>query len=456
MRRYWLSIDLLSSQFNLTALALAVLIGVITAISPAVGVLFVPVLAYSIYAFTKPMINAYVVIVAIVLTSGMARGALIPALIPNELVLAGVTALCLPYILTARLRAGQASVEVLVASGVLIAGTIAIPLLAFWIRGLPVEPHELFTLLAPCQYLLLFIIFKYLPRTERDRRQIIWLMLFMSCFVAIVGLLQALGIGIVQDTLARWYPSGQLNVASQFGRITSLLAAWNALGTFMMVNLLLARAYLLPEVQVRNRRALYLMMALLFVCMVASGSYASIIGLVLGLLIIESYDKRRRFKRLLAAAVIAVLAYVILQPLISERFAYQSRGESVVPETLSFRFEIWNDVFLPLLRDHWLWGVRPSIPLDSDWQWAESQYLLLVYRGGVFALVGHLAWVGMILIWLRRVITRSTGGAHAAAIAGSTALIALSVMAFTNEVFTFSGVNDFIWILWGVAANSDF
>ena len=237
--------------------------------------------------------------------------------------------------------------------------------------------------------------------------------------------------------------------------MTSLLGAWNALGTFLMVNLLVARALLLRCSGETHKRLLLALSAVLVACMLASGSFASAIGLAIGFLIIEAFDERFHIEYLVFFTLAILLTYAVFEPLISERLAYQSRNDSIIPETLTFRFQVWGEVFLPVLRENWLWGVQPEIPSSAGWQWAENHYLFLLYRGGAFALLGHLVWIGLTLKWLFTRIRGSAGIGRTVAVSAMTILVALTIMGLTNEVFTFSGVNEYVWILLGLTASHE-
>lgn len=437
------------------AIGLALLLGVIVAIAPLAAVGLLLALGYILYALKKPIINVYVVIAATVLTSGMARGALIPMLIPNEPILLGAAALALPYILLTLWRSARLPRTLLFAILALIVGTVIIPLTADYLRGFDLGISTIFNLAAPLQYVLLFMLCKYLVQTDAERRRVVWLLIGMSLIVAAVGLLQALRVNFVLQLLTHWYPSDQTTTALSLGRVTSLLSAWNALGAFLMVNLLIARTLLLRSAGETHKRLLLLICAVIIACMLASGSFASAIGLAIGFLMIEAYDERFHVDYLVFFALAILVTYLVLGPLISERLAYQSRNDSVVPETLTFRFQVWGEVFLPALQNHILWGVQPEIPSTAGWQWAENHYLFLLYRGGIFAVLGHLAWVALTLKWLFGFIRRNTGISRSIAISAATILVVLSIMGLTNEVFTFSGVNEYVWILLGIAAGSE-
>ena len=433
----------------------AALIGATTAVSPLLGIGFVVGIIYGMFALSYPMLNGYIVIIGIALSSGMERGGLIPLLIPNELVLAASMGLAAPYILTVRWNQISLSGGMVITIIIFLSGTIFLPIIIHKLRGVPIGFADIFSLLSPAQYVLLYFLFKYLPRDETDRRHLVWMLLFMSLIIAIVGLLQAANFEPVWEFLTKWYPSSHLAEAGEYRRVTSLLSAWNSLGTFLMLNLLVVRSLHATETVTMNRTLLGIFSFIFLICMVASGSYASIGGLVLGVLILETLDKRLSLRFLVMMTIGGLISYVLLEPLITARAAFQEQGDTLVPQTLRFRFTVWAEIYLPLIRRNWLWGIQPIIPETSAWRWAENHYLYVLYRGGTVALGAHIIWITGTLVWLRGMFHKKKGIVRSLSATSIAILIVLSIMAMTNEVFAFSGVIDYLWIFLGIAASDE-
>jgi predicted membrane channel-forming protein YqfA (hemolysin III family) len=87
------------------------------------------------------------------------------------------------------------------------------------------------------------------------------------------------------------------------------------------------------------------------------------------------------------------------------------------------------------------------------WAFAESEYINLLFRSGLVSLMAHLGWVGIMLAWLRREIRVNHDTARKLAVFMFVMLITLSIMAFTNAVFTYSGTIDYLWIVLGLFVN---
>ncbi len=438
----------------------AVAVGLLTAISPWTG--FVVGLGAIILAvaLVQPIILGYLIIAAIALLSGTERGRLVPLLEPNEVSL--ILSVYIVFLVAVarrrpRVRFSGYSIR---AFTVLIGGTVFIPIVAYLLQDTRLTYSNAFKLLSPLQYFLLFWLFSTLPEGERDRRRLIRWMLACGSVVAIVGILQGLGVGFVIRILENWYASSHEAMAASAGRVTSLLGAWNSLGIFMMINILMGWAILPEIVRTGARTILIVIMALCAVCLVASGSYAGILGLMMGILLIEALARRRRRSVPILIATFAMIGIAlivfqpILQPLVDKRLAYQYQDGGIVPQTMLYRIMVWRQIFIPAIIEHFPWAVYPTVPSSYAWGYEESQYISLLFRTGLSGLLGHLAWVGITISWLYRTRRQSSGFTNMMITAALTIIILLSIAGLTNEVFSFAGSADYLWIMLALIANS--
>jgi len=437
----------------------AVLVGLgiagLCLISPLLGFGAIVGVGFFILALTKPVFMCYVIIPAIILTVGMPRGKLIPLLLPNEAVLALSAALALVVVLVRRRESQPIPLKVIVALAILLIGSSFLPILTYLWRRYPLGVRDLFSLISPAKFILLFWVFTALPETEQDRRRLVQWLLLWGSVMSIVGLLQAGNLGFVTNLLKQWYPTDHTEQAANLGRVTSLLGAWNALGTFLMVNVLLAIALM----AIKHRRLYQINMLIALglggACLLASGSFASAGGLVAGIVIAKFAD-RRGVRVLLYLLLGLFVAAVILSPILSTRLAYQFRNSNEsggVPETMSYRLEVWSKFYIPIISKNLLTGVEPTM-VNVTWQWAESQYIYLLFRSGVISLLAHLAWVTILTSWLYQKIRSGGEFAKPLAVTLFALFIVLSVMGFTNEVFTLSGANEYLWIMLGLLVKS--
>jgi hypothetical protein len=249
-------------------------------------------------------------------------------------------------------------------------------------------------------------------------------------------------------------------MAARAGRITSLLGSWNGLGIFMMAIILISWAVWFEVKQITGRLLLAGVMALSGVCLVASGSFAGLIGLVVGTFLLQILGqwKARSLLVLLIGLVGVIIAiilfYPLLQSLMEKRMAYQFGYGGLIPHTLLYRFKVWHEIFIPAIQEHFPLPVYPTVPSYYRWQFEESQYVLLLFRTGLAGFLGYLTWIGITIGWLYRRYRRSEGFTKAIVAAALTLIGVLLIAGFTNEVFSFAGTIDYLWITLALVANS--
>lgn len=453
----------------LAAGLVGLVLGTLCVMSPLLGLIAVLGTAFCLLALEKPVVLGYTLIAVITLTGGMQRGRLIPILTPNEIFLVLAVAMVLPIFLLSKQRRGD-SKAVLGAFVILVIGTVLVPTIDFLMRGVTLDIDNAFKLMGPVQYFLLFWIFTLIATSEADSRRLVLWMLICGAIVGVVGLLQAARVGPVISVLNNWFSSIHLGASleSEAGRITSLLGAWNALGMFMMTCVILAWA-ILPAVNGRYEWIIVVSSMLLCgLCLIASGSFAGNLGMAAGVALLVLMT--RRVQKMLPVLILIVLAITLffllaqsfLRPLVEERIAFQYEGgDSLVPQTLAYRFDVWRDVFMPPIRAHFPRPVYPIVPPDYAWLYEESQYVMLLFRTGLAGFVGHLLWFAIIVFWLSRRVQqdnerRQAENAFTRALAPGvlTLVLVLSVAGFTNAVFNYSGSIDYMWIMFALVASS--
>ncbi len=439
--------------FLILALLVAVILGITSMISPIIGLGIALCLLCLVIAVIDPPILGYVVIAGTAFTSGMERGRLIPLLIPNEAILFLSVALSIPYIMLKRVQNKPVPGPIGTSQVILVLGTAIIPLFAFYFRGVQLSISEIIKLLSPIQYLALFWMFFYLPENNAERKNILHWLWICGAVVALIGILQAAGIKPIPAILARWYPSVHEEVATSLRRVTSLMSVWNGLGTFLLINALIIIRLFKDETDYRTRVYLIIGGILCLGCMIASNTYAPMLGLLISLFIFAYLEKGGLQEIGLVFLALAIVA-IPFQSSILYRINFQFSGNSsLLPRSLLYRIKVWREVFWPVVKETWLWGYRPSLAALS-WQYSENQYLTLILRGGMVALTAHIAWLIITLAWLKNVALKGAEITRSIAIILIASLVVLSLMGLTNEVFTFSGTIEYVWIMLGLAAGS--
>jgi hypothetical protein len=375
----------------------------------------------------------------------------VPLFVPNEPVLIGSAGLAFFFIMV-RQGAPLIARPVLLAMIVYVLGTALVPLVAYRLRGYPLPINVIFSLIAPIQYIIVAVLFFYIPQHDRERMRLLQFMILCGSGVAIIGLLQAFGFGPIVTLLTSYYSSDQFLNAADVGRVTSVFGSWNTLGNYLMTVIIFIMA-----LHGHVKRRLYLANMLISLglcgaCLLASGSFASLGGMVAGIFLIKVFD-RANLKILIAVMLAMAIGFIALQGLVSERLEYQFGGnnDSIIPQTLAYRFEVWTKIYLPIISRNLWWGWAPTFESVS-WGWAESQYFFLLFRSGLVSLIAHLVYVGLLIGWAWSNIKTPDGLKRRMSIGLFVMLSLLSVMGFTNEVFTSSGTVEYLWLAIGMFA----
>lgn len=446
------------------ALILGTMIGSTSLVGPWLSIIVALGIVLLFYCIVRPIALCFLLIAAVVLTSGMQRGAIAPLLKPNELafLMAGATVLAVSLIdVQFRPRGlGYFGFSILLLG----VGTVLIPLASYLLRKIELSAKDLLTLAAPLQYFLIFWVFSSIPKSHKDLYKLMSWMVIAGSLVAVIGLLQAANLGFVQYLLDRYYPSSHGDVAADVGRVTSLLGAWNATGIFLMTAALVAWGLLKDAVSRRDKSIMLFCLATTILALVATGSFTGIITLVVGIVLLSLLQRRgtQLLPMLLLCLLVIVAAGVLLQPilipLIEQRFEYQFSGtqgqEGWIPQTLSFRFRIWSEFFWPAIRNNLIWGVRPTIPSGFGWHAPESQYIFLLFSFGMAGLASWIVWWFGSAAWALKKGHDQTGLKRSICNCTVTLLVVMVLAGFTNAVFTFAGSIDYLWMLLGLTAST--
>jgi hypothetical protein len=457
-----------SSQWYQVGLALVVGggLGLLIAISPmaAFGLLLAGGIAMA--AVLQPISLAHLIIIVTVLTSGMERGRIVPLLRLNELALVASIGLLIIVLLANRDRQLEFRPLVigLFAFAFLFLGTTFLPIVIYAARGTQFGVSNVLVLASTLQYVLLFIIFTVLPKDNSERLGLLVTMLVSATIVAGVGLLQAVQFGPVVSLIHQWYPSNHEADALAANRVTSLIGAWNALGMLLMTSLLIGWVSLNHGKRPAMRLLIIACMTLCAGCLIASGSFAGSLTLLVGLFLIEVLAGRasKLGSKLLWIITIftpiLLVLWPVISPLLEARMSYQYDRQGwtsgILPATLTYRFWVWTDVFWPQIRQNWLWGSYLDVPHWLDWQYEESQYVMLLFRYGAVGLAFFSIWLTIMLLWLYHQVSRRDGLAKDIAVTAFTFLILMSIAGLTNAVMSYSGAADYMWILFGLVASS--
>ncbi|MGY1642848.1 hypothetical protein ACI782_17215 [Geodermatophilus sp. SYSU D00703] len=424
-----------------TVLVAACAAGLAVAYQPLLALGACAVAGLATLVWVRPATAAYLLIGVTPLVVGIDRGVVLPLLRPHEGLLAvfGAT-LAARWLL--RLRSGQVqrlrmdAVEVAI---LLMAVTNSVlPLAMMVVRGREISGDDLSYSLVLWKLAAFYLVVRASVRSDREVRTCLVVAVAAGCVVALIGILQSLGLFGVRGFLATYY--SEVGVSSE-ARGGSTLTLPAATADLMIMNLAIVTALWL-----RDRRFTVLSGAAagLFVFgTLAAGQFASILGLVVGMVALALATAR--FALLGIFGVFAAGGAVAVWPVIAVRLEGFSLA-SGMPESWLARLHNLRTYFWPELFSHGnvLLGVRPSarVPAPtqfSGWVWIESGHTWLLWGGGIPLLASYVffTYVAAARAW---VVARSRPDAvGAAATAAFVGVVVVTVLMVFDPHVTYRG-----------------
>jgi hypothetical protein len=438
------------------ALLGAAAVATASALFPLQALIALPVLVIIACVWKWPALAAYLVIAITPLTAGINRGAALPVLRPHE-ALAFLVGIALASRGLAQLRTGQLPRlrlgRVELSMLLLAVCSSLLPLWQMTVRQRPISNDDFLYTVVLWKYLGLYALIRMSVRTDRQIWRCLWISVAAASVVAVLAILQSLGLFGVPRILATYYaPFGYTNAFAARGSSTLGLPA--ATADLMIFNLAIVSGL---WVRSRGRRGLLAAAAGLFVLATLSAAeFSSAIGLVVAVVAIAVITNSAR---LLAVFVPAgVIASQLLQPVFAARFSgFQT--VSGLPVSWIGRWENLRAYYLPLLFSHWnlLLGVRPSARIavasqGTGFVWIESGYVWLLWGGGLPFLA---AFVFFVLATAKRGWNAAHDNLGAAGVAGIASFVAITVTAVLmvfDPHLTYRGSADLMFVLIALAA----
>src|SRR5690554_1313004 len=139
---------------------------------------------------------------------------------------------------------------------------------------------------------MLYVIFYYALAIDQERRNIDYDILKCDPVDTIFRIQHTAEVAFVSRFQRTYYVSRHLCQAEEYGRVTSIVAGWNVFGILMMICLLLVRSLYMTGIRHSRmgRIIIWTSAGLCAAALLASGSFAGIIGLGIGLLVIGRFD----------------------------------------------------------------------------------------------------------------------------------------------------------------------
>ncbi|SFL88377.1 hypothetical protein [Geodermatophilus ruber] len=437
-----------------TVLVAAGAAGLVVAYQPLLVLGACAVTGLAALVWVRPATAAYLLVGVTPLVVGIDRGVVLPLLRPHEGLLAvfGAT-LAARWLI--RLRSGQVqrlrmdAVEVAI---LLMAVTNSVlPLAMMVVRGREISGDDLSYSLVMWKLAAFYLIVRGSVRSDREVRTCLIVSVAAACIVAVIGILQGLDLFGVRGFLAVYY--SEVGVSSE-ARGGSTLTLPAATADLMILNLAIVTGLWLRD---RRFTALSSAAAGLFVFgTLAAGQFASILGLVVGMVALALVTAR--FALLGVFGLFAAGGAVVVWPVIAVRLEGFSLA-SGLPESWLARLHNLHAYFWPELFSHGnvLLGVRPSarVPAPtqfSGWVWIESGYTWLLWGGGIPLLAGFvfLVYAAAARTWA---VARSRDDAvGAAATAAFVGVVVVTVLMVFDPHVTYRGSAEELFALLALTA----
>lgn len=399
----------------------------------------------------RPLIGCAVLALTVPLTAGLARGAAIPMLRPDEAILGVVlVGVAVHRVRTRSLRpVGGLDLAV----GGYAVGSVAIPWAVLTFTRYPSGLETWLTVLSPAFFFAVYYIFSRSVLTGVALKVVINSAMVAGVIVCGVAVAEVVNLPGVRSFVEANYPAPGL---SSF-RPGSTLGQYSAVGAFGALIYLLGLAIAAVRQPGFPGLWLALVMAAGALGVVVSQAWAPLAVLPVITLVIVLYARRTPPEMAIAAGV-GLVGLVYLWPLIGARFAVQvvtTAQGFAIPESLPMRVRYWNEFVIPALSNHaWLGTgtvIPSSVPAPVS-QFVDNEYLWAAFRAGlpgVALLVGMLLSIGAVALSVRSNTDSSRRALGAAALAG---VVMLALLGATAQYVVFPGLSLEIAMLVGALA----
>jgi hypothetical protein len=346
---------------------------------------------------------------------------------------------------------------------VLFVSGIVIPFLVANWRGQRITTENMNVLVGPIRFYMIYLAGRAVITSREHVRAVIHCMLGVSVVIAFLAICQKYGLLGVPDFLATYFMDDGVRAyvysawrnPDLFRASSVFNGSWNTLGSYMAFTLLIAIFYGETVRTTRGFLAVCLVVALCGIALILSGNVASTSALVGGI-ILGSLFLRRLPRTVIPLILGAILAGIFFSEFVFLRFMQQfgSTQDTVLASSFSDRIDLWVNEFLPAPRGYEILGVGPELPDSVWWGTEESQYLFLLYKGGIIYLMGYVLWAALSIAMAVVVLKHHDQLARMLALSTMLIVIGLLYMGISNAYATYSGPMSSLWLLFVLVSST--
>jgi hypothetical protein len=436
----------------MAAALLAALAAVPFILAPKLTVAAAVALALIVAVMLRPALAAYLLVSVPLLTAGMQRGGVVPVLRPSEALTVLVGAALLARGLVRAVTHGRPTIRFTRIDAALLLFVVTgslLPLLWMGARQKPITSDDVLYALGLWRIYAVFLIVRTSVRTDAQVQRCLFLVLATAAVVAVVAILQSLELFGVPDLVATYYPR-EAGLPFAANRGTSTLGSSLITGNVMAFSLGLAFALLAAH---RLRRVALIAASILFIVgALATGQFSAVIAIVVTVAAV-GFLTGQLTKRLLMLLPTALIASVLLQPVIQARLA-KINPEEGLPTSWLARLDNLRGYFWPELFSNfnYLLGVRPAARVPSldpfnEYVWIESGHTWLLWVGGIPMFVAFFVLLAACVRALSPVARARTTAVSVAAVAALSALTVVAVLMVVDPQLTGRGASELLFSL---------
>jgi hypothetical protein len=408
----------------LAAAVVAAAAGASALLTPAGPFAVVVAVLLAVVTWWRPVVGAVVVAAVAPAVAGVSAGGVAGLKAPQLLILVCAAALVLRRPSRWRAVSGvDVAVTAFAAAGVLLAGYHVARHDVVVLEGLRTGLQPLFLLLA-------WWTASRGVEGPADVRVVLRWVLASSVVPAGAAVLQYFDIPGVRATLITLVGGGLMaRPGGGTPRVTGPFPIWHSLGGYLVIPTALALLLLLRgDWSLLRRRTLLVVLAVDATALIMSVTVTLLIWLPFAVLVASVLARRlpRALAVLTALGVAAVLAFptVLADRLQAQQTQTAYTAGGAAPQTLQYRFLIWQRDYLPLMAQAAPLGLGTDTPEGVLFDATENENITWVLRGGVGLLA--LGWTTVVALGVRAL--RHARGAEGPA--RSTAMVLTAVIAF--------------------------
>lgn len=405
----------------------------------------------------RPALGAYLYLAVTPLAAGIRRDLFFPVLRVHEALLALIVAGLLIRGLVRMLSGHQyrprlARIDVAVLA-LAVTGSL-VSLLWRVAQGEAISADDILYAIVFWKYLALYGVFRVAIKSRAEAAVALWVALATTAVVALVGVLQALGLFGVPELLFTWYPAF-LGETATVGRGASTLGLTFAVADVCLI-CAAAGFSLLRESTGRKRTLLIGLITLFILGAVAAGQFSGFIGIAVAVVALGVAMGELR-KVIRYGAVASLAGGLLTLPVILDRFSGFQTADGV-PQSWSGRLDNLTTFIIPRFANGWnvVFGVQPAARVPApetwrDWVFIESGYLWLLWSGGIPLLISFVYFIRTALRLLKETIRRHDGEIRAIATGAFVGIWVIVVLTVFDPHLTMRGVADLLFPLIAMA-----